>query len=126
MGMRNALGVSILCAVMVLGATASWHFVRNGENGRLPHELEAFELDARPQSARHLFDYAGVLRHYEEGAHRYLERMASRFHIEALLVSVPRLPASHSIESLAVDIVNNWRIGARYEGRGLLLLLADA
>jgi hypothetical protein len=39
---------------------------------------------------------------------------------------VPALPASHSIETLAVDIVNSWRVGAGHEGRGLLLLLVDA
>ena len=30
-----------------------------------------------------------------------------------------------ALETLAVDLVNNWRIGAQHEGRGLLLLLVD-
>jgi hypothetical protein len=115
----------ILGTVFVLGGAVFWKFIENGNNSRLPNALEAFELHARPQSERYLFDYAGVLRHYEESAHRYLRRIASRCHLEALVVTVPTLPASHSIETLAADIVNGWRIGADYDGRGLLLLLID-
>jgi hypothetical protein len=123
--MRKVPAVLILGAAVVLGGSALWKFIESGNNSRLPDDLEAFELDARPQSQRYLFDYAGVLGHYEEGVHRYLERIASRFHLEALVVSVPTLPAGHSIETLAVDIVNSWRVGAGHEGRGLLLLLVD-
>ena len=123
--MRRVLVGSILTAVVVFGGSASWKLIASGNNSRLPDELEAFQLDTRPQSERYLFDYAGVLRHYEEGVHGYLGRIASRFHLEALVVSVPALPASHSIETLAVDLVNSWRVGAEYEGRGLLLLLVD-
>jgi len=123
--MRKVLAVLMLGAVVVLGGSALWKFIESGNDSRLPDALEAFELDSRPQSGRHLFDYAGVLGHYEEGVHRYLERIASRFHLEALVVSVPALPAGHSIETLAVDIVNGWRVGAGHEGRGLLLLLVD-
>ncbi|MDX1735940.1 MAG: TPM domain-containing protein, partial [Halioglobus sp.] len=67
----------------------------------------------------------GILAHYEEGAHRYLESLASRFHMEALIVSVPALPQGQTLETLAVDLANQWRIGAQHEGRGLLLLLVD-
>lgn len=87
--------------------------------------MAAFTLEARPQADRYLFDYAGTLRHYEEGAHRYLGRLASRFHIESLIVSVPALPSGHNVETLAADLVNHWRIGAQHDGRGLLLLLVD-
>jgi tetratricopeptide (TPR) repeat protein len=122
---RKVFEVMILGAVFVLGGAVLWKFIESGNNVRLPNALEAFELHARPQSERYLFDYAGVLRHYEESVHRYLRRIATRFHLEALVVTVPALPASHSIETLAVDIVNGWRIGADYDGRGLLLLLND-
>ena len=74
---------------------------------------------------RYLFDYAGALHLYEEGARRYLARLMSRFQIEALIVSVPALPAGQRLQTLAVDLFNQWRIGARHEGRGLLLLLVD-
>ena len=78
-----------------------------------------------PPGERHLFDYAGAIRHYEEGAHRYLGSMSGRFHIEALIISVPELPPGYSTATLANDLVNRWRIGADFEGRGLLLLLVD-
>jgi tetratricopeptide (TPR) repeat protein len=115
----------IFSAVLVLGGIVLWKFIKSGNNSRLPNTLEAFELHTRPQSERYLFDYANILRHYEESAQRYLRRIASRFNLEALVVTVPALPANHSIETLAVDIVNGWRIGADYDGRGLLLLLID-
>jgi tetratricopeptide (TPR) repeat protein len=82
-------------------------------------------LQGRPESDRLLFDYAAALRHHEEGAERYLERIARRFHIEALIVSVPALPEAHSVDTLALDLVDRWRIGSEHEGRGLLLLLVD-
>jgi uncharacterized membrane protein YgcG len=123
--MRNVLAMLILGAVVMLFGTALWTLVESGNHSRLPDELKAFELSERPHLERYLFDYTGALHHYEEGAHRYLKRIASRFHIEALVVSVPTLPANHSVETLAVDIANNWRIGAEHEGRGLLLLMVD-
>lgn len=93
--------------------------------GHSPRQVAAFTLEARPQSDQYIFDYGGALRHYEEGTQRYLERLASRFHIESLIVSVPALPSDHNVETLAVDLVNRWRIGAQHDGRGLLLLLVD-
>ena len=123
--MRTLVASLIIATVAALGGALAWSLLpRDGQD--LPDDLAPFSLDARPQPERYLFDYAGALPHYEEGAHRYLERLASRFHIEALIVSVPALPAGHTIETLAVDLVNRWRVGARHEGRGLLLLLVDA
>ncbi len=123
--MRTLVASLIIATVAALGGALAWSLLpRDGQD--LPDDLAPFSLDARPQPERYLFDYAGALPHYEEGANRYLERLASRFHIEALIVSVPALPAGHTIETLAVDLVNRWRVGARHEGRGLLLLLVDA
>jgi hypothetical protein len=114
----------IVSVVVVIGAALAWSFIQSEDYG-LPEDLVAFSLESRPQSDRYLFDYAGALEHYEEGAHRYLENLTSRFHIEALIVSVPALPEGHSLETLAVDLANDWRIGEEQEGRGLLLLLVD-
>jgi tetratricopeptide (TPR) repeat protein len=111
-------------AALVIAAALSWWFIGQEDDG-LPDGLASFSLHERPQSDRFLFDYAGALRHYEEGAHRYLDRLGSRFHIEALIVSLPALPQGYSLETLTVDLVNHWRIGADHEGRGLLLLLVD-
>ncbi len=122
--MRKILVLVIVSVVVVIGAAVAWSFIQTDDYG-LPEDLVAFSLESRPQSDRYLFDYAGALEHYEEGAHRYLEHLGSRFHIEALIVSVPALPEGHSLQTLAVDLVNHWRIGEQQEGRGLLLLLVD-
>jgi hypothetical protein len=122
--MHKRLVVSILLVVAVIGRAVVWSSITHEDDG-LPDELAAFALETRPQTNRYLFDYTGALRHYEEGAHRYLARLMSRFQIEAVIVSVPALPAGQRLETLAVDLVNQWRIGAQHEGRGLLLLLVD-
>lgn len=122
--MRKLLKLCVFSVLALTLAASIWSFLAR-DHQDLPQPLEAFSLQERPQPDRYLFDYAEVLRHYEEGAHRYLERLASRFHIEALIVSVPALPQGHTLETLAVDLTNNWRIGAQHEGRGLLLLLVD-
>jgi len=121
--MRKIVAIVIISTVVMIGGATIWLSIEKVENHRLPSELERFDLDERPQLERYLFDYAAALHHYEEAAHGYLKRINSRFHIEALIVSVPVLPAGFSVETLAVDLVNNWRIGADHEGRGLLLLL---
>ncbi len=90
-----------------------------------PGRLSSFTLEKRPQENRFLFDYAAILEHYEEGAQRYLRRIAERFHIEMLIVTLPNLSAARTIQELAVDIVNHWQVGRDFEGRGLLLVLVD-
>ncbi len=122
--MHKRLVVLILFVVAAIGGAVVWSLIAHEGDG-LPDDLAAFDPETRPQANRYLFDYAGALRHYEEGAHRYLARLMSRFQIEALIVSVPALPASQRLETLAVDLVNQWRIGAKHKGRGLLLLLVD-
>ena len=98
----------MLSTALVIGGAVAWRLLPRHAAHRLPESLAAFTLDARPQANRYLFDYAGALLHYEEGAHEYLERIASRFHIEALIVSVPALPEGHGVETLAVDLVDRW------------------
>jgi tetratricopeptide (TPR) repeat protein len=120
--LRSSLIVAAALVAVVLGA---WRLSLRHADPLIEAELAPFSLQGRPASDRLLFDYAAALRHYEEGAARYLERIATRFHIEALIVSVPALPAGHSVDTLALDLVDRWRIGAEHEGRGLLLLLVD-
>jgi len=94
--------------------------------GHNPGTTQAeFKLESRPQNNRYLFDYANILADHEEGVSYFLKSLEERFHIEALIVSLPDLAGVGSIEQLAVEIVNRWRIGADFEGRGLLLLLVD-
>ncbi|MDH3526001.1 MAG: TPM domain-containing protein [Gammaproteobacteria bacterium] len=95
------------------------------QKAREPAELPDFSLAQRPQGDRYLFDYAHLLEHYTEGSEKYLHRIAQRFHMEAVIVSLPDLGQAGNIEELAVDIVNHWEIGRDHEGRGLLLLLVN-
>lgn len=90
-----------------------------------PASLAPFSLEQRPQDERTLFDYANLLNHFEEGTQTYLQRLAERFHIEAIIVTLPDPGVAQSIEELAVDIANRWHIGRNHEGRGLLLLVVD-
>jgi hypothetical protein len=123
---RNLVAILMLVAVTSLGTVALWKFLAHDDaSSDGLGQLAAFTMHGRPQSDRHLFDYASAVVHYQEGIHRYLKRIASRFHVEALIVSVPALPDGHDIDTLAVDLVNNWRIGAEHDGRALLLLLVD-
>ena len=87
--------------------------------------LASFSLDRRPRGNGYLFDYTGALDHYEEGAQRFLRGMRERFHIEAVIVTLPEVPEDTYIEQLAVDVVNGWRIGGELDGRGVLLLLVE-
>jgi len=72
-----------------------------------------------------LFDYTGDLHHYEENIGRFLRRMSQRVQIEAVIVTLPQLPAGTYLEEVAVKLVDRWRIGGDKDGRGLLLLLVE-
>lgn len=87
--------------------------------------LPDFRVEFRPTKNLYLFDYAGILSHYREGSQQFLDRMAKRFGIEALIVSVPDLGHMDSIDTLADDLLNGWQIGRAHQGRGLLLLLSQ-
>lgn len=116
--------ISVIVAIVLIGASfLTIALVGPWKTSEEPPRLAEFTLEQRPLTNRYLFDYAKILMHYEEGAHEYLRRIADRFHIEALVVSVPGLDSHNGIEELAVDMVNRWGIGRDYEGRGLLLLL---
>jgi Zn-dependent protease with chaperone function len=122
--LREALGLRF-------GETSTRHFEPCIEDDLAhDHPLEvappaALALGHRPHADRYLFDYAGDLGHYEEAAQRFLRGMSDRFHIEAVIVTLPQLPTDRYIEEVAVDLVDRWRIGGEYDGRGVLLLLVE-
>ena len=115
------LGLVLLAAA---GAVVLTYTLRQQQGGA--PALPPFSLEHRPHADRLLFDYAGLLEHYREGARKYLRNITRQFHIEAVIVSLPDPGAARNIEELAVDIANRWEIGRDYEGRGLLLLLVNA
>ena len=113
--MKRALGFFAVSLVMFIAGLLIWQKYASGP--------AAFQLDKRPQKSVYLFDYAEIISGLEEGAEDFLESLEKRFQIEALIITLPDLAAADSIQNLAVDLVNRWRIGAEFEGRGLLLLL---
>ena len=73
----------------------------------------------------HIYDSAGILTNIKESTTRYLEIIRTDYAIEAAIVTLPALPQTHTIESLAVELFSNWQIGSATGGRGILLLFAD-
>ncbi len=74
----------------------------------------------------HIFDYARILVDVSSSTNTHLALIQADYAIETLIVTLPSLPASQSIESLAAEVFSNWQIGGTTGGRGLLLLLSDA
>jgi len=71
------------------------------------------------------YDKAGILGDIKESTGRYLEIIKKDYAIEIVIATLPALPQTHTIESLAVELFSNWQIGKNTGGRGILLLLAD-
>ena len=72
-----------------------------------------------------IYDKAGILSNIKESTGRYLEIFKRDYAIETVIVTLPVLPRTHTIESLAAEIFSNWQIGKNTGGRGILLLLAE-
>ncbi len=71
------------------------------------------------------YDKAGILGDIKESTGRYLEIFKKDYAIETVIVTLPALPQTHTIESLAAELFSNWQIGKNTGGRGILLLLAN-
>jgi len=82
--------------------------------------------EKRPASKTgHIYDYAGILQEIAESTGRHLQGLQSDYGIEALIVTLPDLPQTYSIEHLAAALFSNWQIGRATGGRGILLVLAE-
>ena len=71
------------------------------------------------------YDKAVILGDIKESTERYLEIFKKDYAIETVIVTLPALPQTHTIESLAAELFSNWQIGKSTGGRGILLLMAD-
>ena len=78
-----------------------------------------------PGKDNYIFDDARILDDIKSSTAKYLASIQNDYAIEALIVTLPSLPPSHTIESLAAEMFSNWQIGSTTGGRGLLLLLSD-
>jgi tetratricopeptide (TPR) repeat protein len=81
-------------------------------------------LQSRPSNSQFLYDYAKILENSDEYTNRYLKSIRDKYAIEAMIVSLPSLEDQGTIEDVAVRIVDSWKIGKDFGGRGILLLFA--
>ena len=82
--------------------------------------------EKRPASQTgYIYDYAGTLQDIAESTDRHLQGLQSDYGIEAVIITVPDLPPTYSIEHLAAALFSNWQIGRATGGRGILLVLAE-
>jgi len=107
--------------VLALGVMVYMGFslrIRQNSNPDLPQ--------SRPSGKNnYIFDYAHILDDIKSSTGKHLALIKKDYAIEALIVTLPSLPPSHTIESLAAEIFSNWQIGSTTGGRGLLLLLSN-
>jgi uncharacterized membrane protein YgcG len=115
---------SILLKIILVLALAVMAYMgfslRSGQNSNpdLPQ--------SRPSGKNnYIFDYAHILDDIKSSTGKYLALIKKDYAIEALIVTLPSLPPTHTIESLAAEIFSNWQIGSTTGGRGLLLLLSN-
>ena len=83
--------------------------------------------ESRPAGKNeYVFDYARILTDVAPSTENQLALIRKDYAIEALIVTLPSLSPSHTIESQAAELFSNWKIGGTTAGRGLLILLAKA
>lgn len=86
---------------------------------------KSFDFKLRPSGEAFLYDYANILEDVDEYSNNYLKGIKDRYEIEAVIVSIPSLDNTRTVEEAAVEILNNWKIGKNYNGRGIVLFLAE-
>ncbi len=97
-----------------------------GANLRNRYYLKQNYWEKRPAGKDvYVYDYAGILADTRESTGRYLEIFKTDYAIEAVIVTAPSLPPTHTIESLGAELFSNWKIGQDTGGRGILLILSD-
>ena len=121
---RNANIRSITVKIVLVLALAVMTYLgfslRSGQNsnGDLPKSRPLGKKD-------YIFDSAHILDDIKSSTTKHLALIKKDYAIEAIIVTLPSLPPSHTIESLAAEIFSNWQIGGTTGGRGLLLLLSN-
>jgi tetratricopeptide (TPR) repeat protein len=121
---RNANIRSITVKIVLVLALAVMTYLgfslRSGQNsnGDLPKSRPLGKKD-------YIFDSAHILDDIKSSTGKHLALVKKDYAIEAIIVTLPSLPPSHTIESLAAEIFSNWQIGSTTGGRGLLLLLSN-
>jgi tetratricopeptide (TPR) repeat protein len=121
---KKTLGIKIalvlcLAIIVCLGLTLrAKHFFE-------PTETHGFPQKRPSTHFPHIYDEAQILKDLSESINRHLQMIQEQYAIEIMLVSIPAIPQTHTIESLAAELFSGWEIGKSSGGRGLLLVLAD-
>lgn len=108
--------------VLILAGIAYAGFLLRGD--QIAHQGVP---ESRPAGKNeYVFDYARILTDVTPSTENQLALIREEYAIEALIVTLPSLPPSHTIESLAAELFSNWKIGGTTAGRGLLILITRA
>jgi len=92
---------------------------------QLLFQQKSFDFNSRPPGEAFLYDYANILEDVDEYSNNYLKGIKDRYEIEAVIISIPSLDNIRTVEEAAVEILNNWKIGKDYNGRGIVLFFAE-
>ncbi len=76
----------------------------------------------RPSNNSLVFDQAGIVEQTDE-LHRVLDIYRNQFDVEMVIVTIDSITGM-DINQYAQELFNNWRIGEKYDGKGVLLLVA--
>jgi len=116
----RSITVKIVLVLALAVMTYMGFLLRSGQNssGDLPKSRPLGKTDF-------IFDSAHILDDIKSSTGKHLALIKKDYAIEALIVTLPSLPSSHTIESLAAEMLSNWQIGRTTGGRGLLLLLSN-
>ena len=112
--MLRIILVLALAFIVYLGLTLRGQQLSNSD---LPQSRPA-------NNNAHIYDFAGILEDISASTESYLSVIQDDYAIETLIITLPALPQSHTIETLAAEVFSNWQIGSTTDGRGLLILLA--
>jgi hypothetical protein len=117
----------LLVAAVTAGLSVAWVVV----NEHAPDSRQAtmpvpdWSANRRPDEFRHLYDYAGILTHFEEGVERYLTRISDDFSIEAVILTRPGIDQFQDIDRLTATVFSGWQLGKDFDGRAVLLVLVQ-
>ncbi len=133
MRMQKSRTIKLLSIVMVIGISfliwqfimgkSSKDFIKNFFDHYRGFSLSSF-LEARSVRNKYVFDYAELLEYSVENKEESLKFFKEKYGAEMIIVTVPNLEG-RDIINVATQMFTNWKIGQNYNGKGILILLAE-
>lgn len=77
------------------------------------------------RNGRLIVDNAAVLTDIAESLHTHLETIRDDYGIEIVLATVEKTAGNETLQEMTARLFTEWNIGREYDGKGLLMLLAD-